>query len=223
MEFEAVKIWYENHIKRQIRHRWLLAGLGFVLMPFATIVGTALIYGFLFLFAHQSDSIHQPDDQPPALDLKCFWITLGIVLVMFIVNFLIPKKKRPETFYSEEPDVDDSVVGQYVHRRKVVAKLILWIILTGPRLLSWAIFSLKEISRLKKQDTHSCAALLWLLTIKGCKVPYDNIPRDLDWLDVGTTLSQIQDLPGVVFLKNPPPGVSLTDDLRAAIRTGEPI
>jgi hypothetical protein len=218
MEFETVKLWLANHTNRQIRNRWLLAWLGFILLPVATAVGGLLIYTFLHLVTHQSNN--RDDDFK---DARCLWITLGIILAMFIINLLIPKKKEPEKYYSEDPEVDDSLVGSYVHRRKVQAKFFLWIILTGSRLLSWSIFSLKEISRLKRQDIHSCAALLWLLMAKRGKVSYDDIPRELDWLDAETTLAQIQDLPGVVFLKNPPPGVSLTDDLRTAIRTGAPI
>jgi len=218
MDFETVKAWFTNHTNRQIRHRWLLALLGIVLLPFATIVGGLLIYGLLWAITHQSDN--RGDG---GIDVKCLWITLGIILVMFIINLLIPKKKEAEKYYHEDSDADDSLVGHYANRRKVQAKFFLWIILTGPRLLSWSIFSLKEISRLKKQDAHSCAALLWLLMNKRSKVPYDDIPRELDWLDIETTLAQLQHLSGVLFLKTPPAGISLTDDLRTAIRTGTPI
>ncbi|HEX3102611.1 MAG TPA: hypothetical protein VHQ01_12495 [Pyrinomonadaceae bacterium] len=143
---------------------------------------------------------------------------------MFIVNAFIRKKKEPEKFYYEDPeDADDSLLGEHLHRRKIVADFFLWIIFTGPRLLSWSISSLKEISRLKKQDTHSCAGLLWLMLMKHAKVPYDSISKELDWVDVEKTLSEIQHLPGIVFLKNPPPGISMTDDLRTAIRNGTPL
>ena len=215
MEFEAVKVWLTNQTNRQIRNRWLLALLGFVLLPFAMAVGGLFIYSLLFLFTHRSD------DHASFFDAKCLWITLGIVLVMFIVNLLISKKKEPENYYAEDPEVDDSLVGHYVNRRKVQAKFFLWIILTGPRLLSWSIFSLQEISRLKRQDIHSCAAVLWLLLSKGKKVPYSDIQSALDWLDLETTLPQLVRHSGVVQLQQPPPGLSLTEDLRTAIRSGK--
>lgn len=218
MDFDTVNLWLTNYINKQIRNRRLLALLGLALLPFATVIGGALIYGFCFAATHQSRT-----ENDNLADANCLWTTLGILVVMFIVNAFIPMKKEPEKYYSEHPDTDDSIVGHYVRRQKIMMIFFLWIILTGPRLLSWSTYSFKEISRWKKQDVHSCAALLWLMMTKRGKVPYDSIPQELDWLDVETTLSQIQRLPGIVFLKNPPPGISMTDDLRNAIRGGTPI
>lgn len=215
MDFETVKAWLVNQTNKQIRNRWLFASLGLVLLPIATAAGGLLIFAFVRMATRES--------RDPGIDTERLWITLGIIFVLFIVNLFIPKKEEPETFYSEEGDVPDSLLGSYMHRRKVQGQFILWIILTGPRLLGWSILSFREISRLKRRDTHSCAALLWLLMTKRSKVPYDNIPQELDWLDADTTLSQIKDIPGVLFLKTPPPGVSLSDDLRTAIRTGATI
>ena len=218
MDFESVKLWLTNHIHRQIRNRRMLACLGFVLLPFATVIGILLIYGFLWAIRH-----HQDRQDEPGIDTTCLWVAFGIVLVMFVINLLISRKTEPEKYYHEDSDADDSVLGHYAHSKKIQLKFFLWIIMTGPRLLTWSIDSLKEISRLKNQDIHSCSALLWLLTIKGRKVPYEQTPRELDWLDVEATLSQLQHFPGVVFLKTPPPGISLTEDLRKAIRAGTPI
>ena len=213
MEFESVKQWYDAHLKRQIRNRRLLAVLGFILFPIGTAVGGGLIYVFLYLIkqrATRNDEGFQ--------DAQCFWITVGIVVVMFIINAFIPRQRGPEKLYSEEADRDDSLLGHYVEGRKVQAKFFLWIILTGPRLFSWAIFSLQEASRLKTQDAHAGGALLWLMLVKRGKVPYDDIPKELDWLDVPTALAQLEDVPGIVHLQGPPPGISMTDDLRTAIR-----
>jgi len=212
MDFEAVKAWFINQTQKQIRNRWLLAVLGLVLLPVGTAIGGGLIYVCLLAFNR--------DSSDPNIGVKCLWITLGIVLVMFVVNLLIPKKDEPETFYSEESDAPDGLLGSYVHRRKVQGKFILWIVLTGPRLLGWSIYSFKEISRLKRRDAHSCAALLWLLTTKRSKLPYENISQELDWLDVETALSELKHIPGILFLKTSPAGISMNDELRTAIRTG---
>ncbi|TAL01621.1 MAG: hypothetical protein EPO07_08160 [Verrucomicrobia bacterium] len=215
MEFETVKAWLTRHTRHQIRNRWLLAALGLALLPLATVTGGILIFGLLRVITH--------DSTDPRMDVKCFWITLGIIPVMFLINLLIPQKREPEKYYHEDSAVDDSLVDSYVHRRKVQARFLLWIILTGPRLLSWSLFSFREISRLKKQDTHGCAAVLWLLMVKRSKVTYENIPLELDWVDVEATIAQLRYIPGVLFPKTPPAGVSLSDDLRTAIRTGAPI
>ncbi|HTB84717.1 MAG TPA: hypothetical protein VK742_13765 [Candidatus Sulfotelmatobacter sp.] len=219
MEFETVKQWYAGHVKRQIRHRGLLALLGFILFPIGATAGAVIIFGIVSVFfghrrRYGADGLS---------DAGCFWATVGIVALMFIVNAFIPRKRGPEKLYSEEADVDDSLAGHYLRGRIVQLEIFLWITLTGPRLLSWSLFSLSEISRLKKQDIHSVGALLWLMLVKRGKVPYDDIPKELDWLDVQTTLAQLEDMPGIVHLKNPPPGISMTDDLRAAIREGTPL
>lgn len=214
MDFESVKTWLTNYNNKQIGRRWMLAWLGFILLPIATMVGGLLIYGFLWLILHQSER------NAPGFDTTCLWITLAIVLVAFIATLFFQKQKEPETFYHEDAQVEDSLVGHYVNRRKVQAKFFLWIILTGPRLLGWSISSLNEISRLKKQDVHSCAAVMWLSIVKRGKVPYDDLPKELDWLEVEPTLLQLKHIPGILFLKTPPAGISLSDDLRKAIRTG---
>jgi hypothetical protein len=218
MEFEAVKQWYAGHNNREIRQRRLLVILGFTLLPFGTAVGLMLVYVFLYLFKHHADR------HPAGLeDAWCVWLTLGIMAAMFIVNAFIPRQRGPEKLYSEEADIDDSLTGHYVQRGVIQVKFFLWFILTGPRLFSWSLYSLDELSRLKKQDIHAGAALLWLMLAKRGKVPYADIPKELDWLDVHATLEQMRSLPGIVFLQNPPPGISMTDELRSAIRNNTPL
>ena len=212
MDFEAVKAWLIRQTDRQIRVRWLLALLGIVLTPVALADGSLLIFVLVRAFGR--------DSTDPGMDARCFWIALGAVPVMFIINRLTRRPDEPEKYYHEAAVEDDSLVGSYVHRRKVQLRFFLWVIFTGPRLVDWVIFSFREISRLKKQDSHSCAAVLWLLLLKGKKVPYPEIQCEFDWLDLETTLSQLSWITGLLHLKNPPPGLSLTEDLRVAIRSG---
>ncbi|HEU5396683.1 MAG TPA: hypothetical protein VFV81_05910 [Verrucomicrobiae bacterium] len=219
MEFETVKAWLVDHTNREIRRRRMMALLGLILTPFATVVGGILIYSVLFLFRHRSDR----DPDIAVLDLKVLLTTVGILAVMFAVNALVRRKKEPEKLYSEEVEVSDSLLDGYVQRQRVVANFFLWIALTGPRLFSWSLFSFREISRLKNADLHGPAALLWLMLAKRAKVPYDSVPRELPWLDLQPALAHLQHLPGIVFLKSPPAGISMTDDLRSAIRNGTAI
>jgi heme/copper-type cytochrome/quinol oxidase subunit 2 len=210
MNFEAVKDWLTQQTSKQIRNRWLLAFLGILLTPIALAVSAFLIFIIVRAFNRGSDD--------PNVDAKCFWITLGIIPVLFVINYFMPSSNEPEKFYHEEPD--DSLVGSYIHRRKTQARFFFWFLFTGPRLISWSIYSFREISRLKALDTHSCAAVLWLLMIKHSKVSYPDIQRELDWLDMDATLPQLARISGVRQLTTPPPGLSLSEDLRTAIRTG---
>jgi len=211
MDFESVKAWLARQTGREIRIRWLLACLGILLTPFALIVGIFLLFAFARMISK--------DWNDPNIDVKCIWVALGIMVLLFVVNRFMPREK--ENYYDHD-EPDGSLIGDYTHRKKVQARFLLWILFTGPRLVDWVIFSFRRIYRLKKQDTHSCAALLWLLLLKGRRTPYPDIIRELDWLDLEGTLPQVAWIPGVLCFQTQPPAVTLTDDLRTAIRQGSP-
>jgi hypothetical protein len=94
---------------------------------------------------------------------------------------------------------------------------------TGPRLCSWGFASLRESRQWQELDAHGCAAVLWLLVSRPKKVPYEDFQSELPWLDLTIVLPQITRVPGVLQLQSPPAGLSLTEDLRKAIRTSGPI
>jgi hypothetical protein len=208
MNFESIKAWLTSQTEKQIRTRWLMAALGLVLTPIALAIGFFLA----FIIARAS----MRDSTDPGTDLKCFWVALGAMPVLFIINRFMPRSDGKEKYYHEEPDT--SLVGTYVARRKVQLGIFMWLLFTAPRVVDWVMASFREIYRLKKQDTHSCAAVLWLAMIKGRRVPYPDIQRELDWLDLDATLPQLAWLPGVLYIKTEPGAVSLSEDLRTAIR-----
>jgi hypothetical protein len=210
MDFEAIKAWLARQTNKQIQIRWLCALLGIVLTPVGLAIGVVLIFAIARLSARHSAN--------PGIDAKCAWIALCSLPVLFIINFFTPRNTGPEKYYHDDPDT--SLVGGYVTRRKVQARVFLWLLFTGPRLVDWVISSFRRIYRLKKQDTHGCAAVLWLLMVKGKRVAYTDIQRELDWLDVEATAPQLAWIPGVFYIRTGPPAVSLSEDLRTAIRSG---
>ncbi len=212
MDFESIKTWLAQQTSREIRIRWLLASLGILLAPLAVIVGVSLLFAIARLVTR--------DWNDPRIDVKCAWTALGIMALLFVVNRFTPRNEK-ETYYNDD-EPDGSLIGSYTHRKKVQARFLLWILFTGPRLVDWVIFSFSRIYRLKKQDTHSCAALLWLLLLKGKRVPYSDITRELDWLDLEATLPQLSWISGVLYFQTQPPAITVTDDLRTAIRQGAP-
>ena len=122
-------------------------------------------------------------------------------------------------------DAVDALTDRFSPRRRseVVGLLFLWILFTGPRLLDWGLASFREARRWQEMDTHSCAAVLWLLSSRYKKVPYEDFQSELPWLDLPAALMELERVPGILRLQTPPPGLGLTDDLRKAIRTGGPI
>jgi hypothetical protein len=213
MDFEALKAWLARQTRKQIRIRWLLALLGVVLTPIALVVDAFLIFVIVRRITRDWDD--------PQMNVKCLWVTLGIIPVLFVINRFMDRGKGTEKYYHDEPDT--SVTGSYWRVRKAEAGIFLWVLFTGPRLVDWVIFSLRQIRQLTRQDTHSCAAVLWLLVVKAKRTAYPDLQRELDWLDVEATLPQLAWISGVLYIKTTPPAVSLTDDLRNAIRAGEAI
>jgi len=178
-------------------------------MPVALVVTGTLIYGLTFLFTHQRGE--------PVNHTICWTaVNVGIPLLFLVNRFTRPKNSGA---LLDEPN--DSFDGGYRSRQKVKVLFILWILFTGPRLLDWALSSIREIERLKQRDTHSSAAVLWTLLSSPKKVPFEQIQLELPWLEMDRVIPEVRQLEGVVYLPTAPAGLSLTEDLRKAIRSNQ--
>jgi len=209
MDFESVKSWLTRWTERQASHCQWKGIFGLVLTPIALAIALTGIYWLLRLFTH--DRLYNPGNAK-----TCFWITAAIFPCLFILNRVMPRRNLMQEHLDEGPA--DSIFERSIERREVIILCCLWIVFTGPRLLDWSLASFRRVRRLRKMDVHSCAAVLWLALVRGKKVPYDNLAREFDWLDVDAILPELSQIPGIVFLKNPPPGLSLTQDLRDEIQ-----
>jgi len=189
----------------------MLAFLGLALTPIALIVSGLIILILCEMFAQEKSSSRS--------DTICLWATMGILVLLFVINYFVGRQKEPEKYYHDDPDL--SVVGQAVSRQKAKISVLLWILFTGPRLVNWWIFSFREIGRLRRLDIHSGAAMLWVLLYKGKRLSYPDIQKEMDWLNVEATAPLLSWLPGMLYINSDPPALSLTEDLRKAIRSGE--
>jgi len=210
MNFEAVKAWYTESVRRRVRNGRIAMVLGLVLMPVALAVAAGLVYALLHGFGRRREE--------PLSSTTCLWISLAIIPLMFIGNRCTPRRNLMDERMSEGPS--DSFGGHYSRRGEVYFQFILWIMFAGPRLLDWALECFREARRLQQQDTHSCAAILWLMLTRGKKVPYEDLEREIPWLNVATALPEVRLIPGVVSLETQPAGLSMTQDLRENIRSG---
>jgi hypothetical protein len=202
MDFEIIKSWLAQWTNRQIRNYRLMGVLGLMLAPIALIAATICVYWLLRLFVHDaSGNLGEPK--------KCFLISLAIIPCLFIGNYLSPRRDLMEEQLSEGRSV----------RREVVPLLLFWFLFTGPRLFNWAFSSFGNARRFQAADTHSCAAVLWMLVSRSGKVSFDEMQKQLDWLKLDAVLSDINRIPGIVVLKTPPPGLSLTQEFRDQIRS----
>lgn len=209
MDFEGVKTWLTGQAEKRAKTCRLKAVLGFVLAPVAVAFGTRCVYGLARLFLQNPNySVADPN--------TCLWISLAAIPLMFIGNWVTPRRDLMEERMSGD-DVDLAMARYGGGRGVVMLYLFLWILFTGPRLVDWARASLRERRKWQQLDTHSCAAVLWLLASRLKKVPYEDIQREIPWLNLDETMLELSSVPGVLRLKAPPPGLALTDDLRKAV------
>jgi hypothetical protein len=213
MDFEGVKTWLGAQARKRAEVCGLKAVTGFVLAPIALWFATTCIYWELWtLFSRHGN--------PSPADLKmCFWITMAAIPLMFFGNRFVPRRSLMEE-RMEDDAAGLAMAREMTGRWEVLLHLILWILFTGPRLVDWGMASLRERRQWQTFDTHSCGAVLWLLASRLKKVSYDEIQRELPWLNLDETGPQLMKIPGVLKLKTPPAGLGLTDDLRKIIATG---
>ena len=210
MDFEAVKAWLTRWMNRQANAYRLKGILGMALAPAALAAALTLVYWLLRLFTHDvANNLGDPR--------KCLWITLAVLPCLFIGNRLAPRRNLMEERMSAGPET--SLGEHYANRSQVTVLFFLWIVFTGPRLFDWAVDSFRESKRLQQMDLHSCAAVLWKLIFTPRKVPFDELQRDLEWLNLEAVLPEMKRIPGVLILQAPPAGLSLTPDLRNLIRS----
>jgi hypothetical protein len=212
MDFETVKELFVRHMNKKTKICRLKGILGFVLCPVVLAVAVACVYGLLWIFTYKR---YGPDNEA-----TCLWIALGSLPIMFIGNLLTP---REESLMEKRMREGAPMAHGIANKGTVLFHVFLWVMFTGPRLCNWATASMREGRQWQEMDAHGCAAVLSLLVRHPKKVPYEDIKTEIPWLDLPVVLSQITRVPGVLQLQSPPAGLSLTDDLRKAIRAGGPI
>lgn len=215
MDSKAVEAWLEKRTRRLKARCRALGVVCLALFPIGLGFSLALIYVALRVFTF---NVKLPGHDPGRL--YC-WITLGCVPVLFLVNRLFP---RPDPMKENMERVFDlSFFGRQALRYQGRLRVIAWYLLIGPRLLEWAVQLFRESRTLTRLDAHTCAAVLSLLMARAGKVSLDELQRNLDCLDLEAASQDLKTIPGVLFLQSPPPGLSLTQDLRDAIRAGQAV
>ena len=206
MNFENVKSWFDQWVEKRIGSCRVRAAAGFILTPIALAVALCLVYWMTRLLTQ--DRAHNLGSSRTA-----WWVILVLFPLLFVGNRLVPRRNLMEERMSE------GTPGMF-GRQRTLLYFFMWILFTGPRCLDWALDAIREIKAWRSVDTHSCAAVLWLLLSRPRKVPYEDIQRELDWLNLDVTIPELARIPGILFLKGPPPGLSLTQELRDEARDG---
>lgn len=123
-----------------------------------------------------------------------------------IVSFEVPKVGHVSTINPIAPDSAHSYL-----------KMLVSVLFTAPRLVMGAIHNFKRSRRLAGLDVGGCAAILSRLLESDHRVALTEIAADLPALPLEALFPQLAEVSGVLFLKSPPPGLSLSTDLRREI------
>jgi len=123
------------------------------------------------------------------------------------------------TFYLPCVGVGSNVNPLAPKSVRSAAKLIIDCLLTGPRLLSVAGNEIRKASRLKSIDRGACAEVLALLLGAGRKMSFQEIVELCPGLNPVTIFPQLRDVDGVLFLQSAPAGLTMSAELKEALRS----
>ena len=218
MSDERVQIWLEKKLADEARQNLLLA--------FVLLVGAAAVLAFTFAgFYTMSFFVFW---RVFRFHLgACWWFAFGGIVLLFIANAFTDREKLTEyqvesmdggpvrTFYIPHFGLVSNLNPFSAANAQATIKIIADLALTGPRLVNAAWHTFKRSGRLKHMDVPVLAYVFTLLLSAGKRVSLAEILPQLGHCDPSEVFRQLGEIEGVVFLNTPPPGISLTADLRA--------
>lgn len=136
-------------------------------------------------------------------------LVAGVILLLFAGN----SRGDREAFLSlGELDWRDSVnVGQVL---RAVAGVFAQVLYAGPRLLLNGVAAHQRARSWGRMDFGRSARLLFELHCHAGRAPLTELAKALPDLDLPAALEELRLLRGVMVLESPPPGVSLSSELR---------
>jgi len=163
------------------------------------------------------------------------WLSLGFVALLFLCYRRARQPALEEMEFTESEEQGLAWMGAGAHvspfagllgmamaPRAVgsMARLVADVLFTGPRLVAASFAAFRQAGRLKLLDVDGIASVLTVLLAYPGRVAFDDLVARIEGLDAERVFPQMKAIPGVVFLQSPPPGLSLTPDLRAQLRGG---
>src|SRR6185295_18510273 len=96
----------------------------------------------------------------------------------------------------------------------IILRLLCELVFVGPQFIHGSLELFRTGAQWAKMDVEACARVIALLLSRDRRVPLAEISGRLGMLDPMKIVAQLDLLDGVVFLRSPPAGLSLTSDLR---------
>jgi hypothetical protein len=160
------------------------------------------------------------------------WLALGFMALLFLcyrrarrpaleeIEFTEGEEQGLALMGSANASPFAGLLGMAMAPRALgsMAQIVSDVLFTGPRLTAASCTAFRQASRLRHLDADGIAAVLAVLLSSPGRVGLEDIAARIEGLDTGRVFSQMRMIPGVLFLAGPPPGLSLTQDLREQLR-----
>jgi len=214
---ERVQIWLEKKLSREARQNLLLAC---VLLVGAAVVLAFTFAGFYtmsFFVLWRVFRFHLA---------ACWWFAFGGLVLLFIANAFTDREQLTEyevesldggpvrTFYLPHVGLISNLNPFSAANAEAFVKILADLVLTGPRLVTVAWQTFKRSGRLRQMNVPVLAYVFARLLSAGKRVSLAEILPQLGHCDPSQVFQQLAEIEGVVFLNSPPPGISLTAELR---------
>ena len=212
-----VRLWLEDRVKRDANLS-IAAAVGLLLFgAFVTYITFWITHGIVLFTVFRTSSL---SDSTP------YYFTSGFLILLFIANLFSDREHLEnldfETGGSARVTIAvgrklglGSMAAIFAGPKNVqsVIKIVSTIILSGPRLITLAWRFLLKAKRLKTMKTGSCAKIISLLIKQQTRISLSELYDQNSEIDLQTVIPQLQDIDGVVFLLEEPPGLSVAPRL----------
>ena len=217
MSDERVQRWLEKKLAREAQETLLLA--------VGILAGAIVVLAITFGICYASSLFVLL----PTFHLHSryfFWIALSMVALLFVAARFSNREELTEyhvesvdggpvhTFYIPHVGIVSNLNPFSAANAAAFVKIIADLVLSGPRFVSAAWQTFQRSQRLKRMDVALLAEVFTLLLSAGRRVSLAEILPRLGHCDPSEVFRQLSEIEGVVFLNSPPPGISLTADLR---------
>lgn len=191
---------------------------GILLVTLAYYLGVCVLWAFLFFFA---------SGIPSTLLVR------GLAGLFVLLVFYESWRSTRKLFegYSDNPSAGGAALSAALYAAGIgwgprgiiplssgtsrnALRVVADLLCSGPRLLRNTVRHLRRARARSHADIEGCAQVLGALLAANRRVPLENLHRRFPHIELPIVLEQLSWLGGVVFLKSPPQGLTLTESLR---------
>ena len=213
MEARELEIWLRRRARRERRRERLLAlggGIaGGTLLLLAGVGLASVLMAGMVQLAESVSAVRGRSLEFEFSTLHFAGLVVGVILLLFAGN---SRSDREAFIAPGELDWRDSLnIGQVL---RAVAGVFAEVLYSGPRLLLAGVAAGRRARGWRRMNFERSARVLFELHRHASRAPLEELAKALSDVDVSEALAELRLLRGVMLLESPPPGASLSSELR---------